>query len=453
MRPAVILCWGLGVDSTAILVRWLLEPATRPAALDGDLSRLAVLTAMTGDEHTETGFLVKQHVLPLLREHGVRYIQVCRRTRLISEGYAVLDDSTAPTTLHLDGIYRLSDELQSAGTVPQRGGSRLCSVHAKGDVLDAAIRDLTAGHPFEHVIGFAADELERVERDLCYGTVARTSRYPLVEWGWSRREAEAYLADRFDVAWPKSCCTYCPFAWSSIAKRVGVAARLEAEPDDDRATLPLWVESIALGLNPRQPLVDGGALAVLAEHAPSVVDRYRRRLDATAAWALYRVRRAWASDRVVYRAIDVSARGGRDELESQLGDFVRDDYTIAQRVSRPRPESGAGREERFAVLPAVIEEKKHPLHDLWWWRLRALQKVGKGVGDVDFVMACAAEVRAQWGWIVPSRNRMAGMYGQRYMRSEINAASRLLRNSPHDVRDGAHHWWAPTKQLGLDFEG
>ena len=40
-----ILSYGMGVESTAILVRWLKEPASRPCSLD----RLIVLTAMTGD--------------------------------------------------------------------------------------------------------------------------------------------------------------------------------------------------------------------------------------------------------------------------------------------------------------------------------------------------------------------------------------------------------------------
>lgn len=53
-RPLVC-SYGLGADSTAILLRWILEPESR----DFDLSRLIVITSMTGDEFKDTGALVK----------------------------------------------------------------------------------------------------------------------------------------------------------------------------------------------------------------------------------------------------------------------------------------------------------------------------------------------------------------------------------------------------------
>lgn len=42
--PRVVLSFGLGLDSTSLLMRWLADPASR----DFDLSELAVVTAMTG---------------------------------------------------------------------------------------------------------------------------------------------------------------------------------------------------------------------------------------------------------------------------------------------------------------------------------------------------------------------------------------------------------------------
>src|SRR5262245_42205163 len=102
----VILNYGLGVDSTAILTRWLAEPASR----DFDLSRLTVVTAMTGDEFADTTALVERHVLPRLRATGVRYVQVARATGAKADGVAVLDDSRTPLRLHSEGAYKLSDE-------------------------------------------------------------------------------------------------------------------------------------------------------------------------------------------------------------------------------------------------------------------------------------------------------------------------------------------------------
>ena len=70
----VVLSYGLGVDSTALLLRWLEEPRSR----DFDLSDLLVVTAMTGDEWPRTGALVERHILSRLREAGIRFAEVAR---------------------------------------------------------------------------------------------------------------------------------------------------------------------------------------------------------------------------------------------------------------------------------------------------------------------------------------------------------------------------------------
>jgi hypothetical protein len=67
-----ILSLGMGVESTAILVRWLTEPATRPCPLD----KLIVLTAMTGDEYADTVSDMEKYILSMLRAYGVRFVQV-----------------------------------------------------------------------------------------------------------------------------------------------------------------------------------------------------------------------------------------------------------------------------------------------------------------------------------------------------------------------------------------
>src|SRR5436309_2272082 len=70
----VILNLGMGVESSAILARLLLEPDVR----DFDLADLVVVTSQTGDEFPDTGALVETHLLPLMKAHGVRNVQVAR---------------------------------------------------------------------------------------------------------------------------------------------------------------------------------------------------------------------------------------------------------------------------------------------------------------------------------------------------------------------------------------
>jgi len=145
--PSVVLSYGMGLDSTCLLLRWLEDPSSR----DFDLGELVLVTAFTGDEFESTRAVVERHVLPRLRDNGVRFVQCARSRRLTTSrggGVVVLDDSTRPHKLHFRGRYRLSDEMLSQGTIPQLGGFRSCSVHSKANALEPVIAALTQGHPY-----------------------------------------------------------------------------------------------------------------------------------------------------------------------------------------------------------------------------------------------------------------------------------------------------------------
>lgn len=200
MNTPVVLSYGMGVDSSTILARWLREPSSR----DFDLKDLVVLTAQTGDEFHDTKVVVEKHIYPLLREHKVRTVQVARKGPLQRDGVATLDDSHQPTKLYTEGSYKLSQELLATGTVAQVGNRR-CSQKAKGVVNDTWLAE-NVRHAYRHVMGFNADETLRIDRDSCYGGDNRNTEYPLMQWGWGRERCEQYLADTFGVRWPKSCC-------------------------------------------------------------------------------------------------------------------------------------------------------------------------------------------------------------------------------------------------------
>ena len=82
-----ILSYGMGVESSAILVRWIVSPEARPCPLD----ELIVITAQVGDEYRDTGRDVENHVLPLMRANRIRYVQVARHGHLEADGITVLD--------------------------------------------------------------------------------------------------------------------------------------------------------------------------------------------------------------------------------------------------------------------------------------------------------------------------------------------------------------------------
>lgn len=382
----VVLSYGMGVDSTVLLVEWLTNPNSR----DFDLRDLTVITAQVGDEFKDTKRLVEKYLFPLMRKHRIRFIQVARLElpgavrRGAKRGlpaYEVLDDTRSPRRLYIEGgHHKISDEFVLAGTVPQwseaqldqknKRRGRLCTFHWKGEPLDALIEDLTGGQKFRHVIGFNRDELSRVKRDQSYSGVDRKSEYPLVEWGWGRIYCEQYLKERFKERWTKSCCTFCPFV--SAPSMPEHLQRWERQPRS--CAEALLMEYTALALNPTQTLYPRKrALHVVEEAGLRKCLGAYARLMREASWALYRVRRAWRTDGGAKRATDTLASNGRAGMERRLraaakraGKSVQVDEDHSRVVLKRRPTRFPGKEEMLAVAPAGVEEKRTPGFDKWW---------------------------------------------------------------------------------------
>ena len=254
----VVMSNGCGVDSAAILFRWLTDPTTR----DFDLDELLVITACTGDEYDSTFAAVDTHLIPALAAAGVRFLQVARGGQAVSDGYDVLADSFTPTHLVRRGAWHLGEEMENALTVPQVvDGRRECTYRAKGEVLDAAIADeLVAGRiapAFRHVIGYSAEETDRIAKDTSYTTNSRNPWYPLVDWNWDRQRCDRFLHELLrsdsdpDFRWPPSRCKFCCYQCSPSG-RVDLALRWRKEPD--AALVSLRMERRAMALNPKQKL-------------------------------------------------------------------------------------------------------------------------------------------------------------------------------------------------------
>src|SRR5271165_4904137 len=114
---ATILSYGMGVESSAILLRWIMSPVTRPCSLED----LIVITSQVGDEYTDTGRDVEAHILPLMRAQGIRYVQVARHGHFEAEGITVLDDSGSSLAgWRHGGYHRLP--VQSPEPCPSRAG-------------------------------------------------------------------------------------------------------------------------------------------------------------------------------------------------------------------------------------------------------------------------------------------------------------------------------------------
>jgi len=382
----VALSFGMGLDSAAIMTRWLVEPASRTFPLEN----LTVVTAMTGDEPDVTRRLMEQHLLPLMREAGVRYVQVARASQ--AGGYVVLDDSRRPKRMIMRGPWRLSDELRASGTVPQVAAKRrLCSWRAKGDVLDRWYADEFGGKPFRHVLGFAAEEIRRALRDQDYATANRQPEYPLInDWGWDRNDCDRFLYGQFGRPWSRSACGYCPFSGS----RRGLPelmARWRAEPDIGATALLL--EYTALALNPRSRLFgDRSAQEVVQAHGLGEV-RYlfERGLERPQQqWSLYDVRRIVHPRRddptrkgAAWRSVGIAHTGSRHEVEMAMlwhaqkarVPVVMDQHGIMRAEVVPRGASFPAIERSLAVAPAGVVAKQRPAFEPWWARLAAEQQL------------------------------------------------------------------------------
>jgi hypothetical protein len=325
-RVPVVFNLGMGVESSAMLIELLENPAAR----DFDLADMVVVTAQTGDEFPDTGELVETHLLPLLRRHGVRFVEVARKaaTKGAAGGsnVAVLADSRSPERVHLAGAFKLSDELLAAGTVPTTAGDRKCSLKGKGEVLDEwIVRYLldTPGGPFRQMIGFNADETRRAADDRAAdaarkarGEMAgRRGEFPLIAWGWTRAECLRRLNARFGVEWRKSCCAFCPFSRGKDEIR----ARFRAFPG--AAADAAWIEHLSLALNPRLKLYDTkGVREVLAAdgNAAALAAVDARLADPAREWAVYRVRRLYRGPGLADRHVGVLFRGDRAACEAEL---------------------------------------------------------------------------------------------------------------------------------------
>lgn len=357
-KQAVILSYGLGVHSTAAAVNLIENEKAR----DFNLDQLILLTAMTGDEWKSSKVLVETHLLPILRAHSIRYVQVARCGARQADGIRVLSDTREPHALHIEGVYKLSDELKRAGTVPTVCGTRKCSLKFKGWVLDQWRKQQFDKSNIRQIIGFHADEGYRVERERRYYSAAvPTIEHPLIRWGWNDEDCSNFLRARFGVEWKKSCCSFCMFANG----KPEVIARFREEPE--AAAEAIVLERTARALNPRMTLYSRRSVEELieADGNSRALEIANETLDSS-EWKLMRVQRLRTHKGVAHRRTEELARGSQSEMSLRLKD-------VADRVKLPlsfeggqwrlyllRPQEGNAyplAEEMLVIVPATVESK------------------------------------------------------------------------------------------------
>ncbi len=408
-----ILSFGMGVESSALLLRWMEESDSRDFDLERDL---IVITAQTGDEWPDTKTLIEQHLLPRMRSHCIRYVQVARAGHLEADGIVVLADTREPDTVHLEGSYKLSQELRTAGTVPQYAGERRCSLKFKAWVIETWLAQELRAEPFRHAIGYNSDEESRIAKSEAAfanrnqedvrvafgfncdeeGRMAKARRYDLpqrvgwyplskAEWNWTRQDCHDYLKRVTGVSWQKSACVGCPFC----TRTEDALERMRKFPD--RVADALLLEHQSLCLNPRGTLYRDQTLfsVVMQDGNAAALRLFAERL-AVSEYAIYRVRRIYKKKGKADRAVEKLCAGARAEILTYLQSLirsrrlsVREEHNITYAYVRERePQEYPTCEEFYVAAPSVVESKTR--HGFAWFEARWAQALHQDVQGTLF---------------------------------------------------------------------
>lgn len=192
-RPPLVVAYGMGVDSTAMLVE-MARLGIRP-----DL----ILFADTGDENPET-YNYLSVINAFLRANGFPAVIVVRRL---------------PTRSRKSGmVYRtLGENCVANETLPSLAfGRKGCSQKWKREPQDKYVNGWeparaawVRGHKVVKLIGYDAGPKD-ARRSKIADDAKYTYLYPLREWGWDRERCVAEIKRTGLPVPPKSACVFCP---------------------------------------------------------------------------------------------------------------------------------------------------------------------------------------------------------------------------------------------------
>jgi len=192
-RPPVVLAYGIGVDSTALLVE-LVERGEPP-----DL----ILTGDTGVEKPLT-YAYLDVIGPWIASHGIRHEIVRYEPKRFK---------------HWPPYYSLLEMALTNATLPSKSlGGSSCSLKYKKAPQDAFLKTWTPaveawgrGEKVTRLIGFDAGPRDtlRHAHAIKIADPLYDYEYPLRKWGWDRDACAARIAAAGLPVPPKSSCWFC----------------------------------------------------------------------------------------------------------------------------------------------------------------------------------------------------------------------------------------------------
>ena len=258
MKDPLALSYGMGVDSTAVLVGWW-RRGIRPHWIGH---------AQVGNEWPET-YAYRPVIDAWLAEVGfptITDVQYRLKKKPKHGHYETLEENCLVNA-----------------TLPSLAfGYKKCSLKWKGEPLDAACKDyfaahIAAGGKVQRAIGYDAGPCDSrrggVETKGPWSWI-----YPLREWGWDRERCIAEIARAGLPIPPKSACTFCPSTKPAeliqLAKKHPDLARRAIVLEDRARPYLTKIEGLwGTGTKgtrggEKKP---GSWRAFLAEHAPEVL--------------------------------------------------------------------------------------------------------------------------------------------------------------------------------------
>lgn len=194
-KEPLIVAYGLGVDSTAVLVE-LYNKNIRPDA---------ILFADTGDEKKET-----YNYLPVIQQ----WLQKVDFPQVQVVRYVVSNFKNWPP------YYTLGQNCLTNGTLPSLAfGFKSCSLKWKvtpqnkwTDAWTPARECWAAGQQVRKIIGYDNDPKDKkryaVAKDV--EDPKYSYWYPLIEWGMGRNDCKEIIRSAGLAVPPKSACVFCP---------------------------------------------------------------------------------------------------------------------------------------------------------------------------------------------------------------------------------------------------
>lgn len=201
MNQPVVAAYGGGLNSTAMLIRWV--------SLGYPLD--LILFADTGGERPETYEIVSL-MSQWLESNGAPAIEIVRYVN--ARGREVTLEERCLETRRLPSLAY---------------GFKKCSLKFKRAPQDKHVNNWSparaawaAGHKVVKLIGYDADEPHRAERAQAKYALDAASekpsldvrkyqyRYPLIEWDMGRDECEDVCSSAGFINIPKSSCFFCP---------------------------------------------------------------------------------------------------------------------------------------------------------------------------------------------------------------------------------------------------